>query len=441
MTKITKNDLAYFGGPKAIPERDDSLFHWPIVTEEDIAAVRDVLVAGIMSGTGITKEFEKEFAQWNGAKYALGCCNGTASLTAAMWACGVGAGDEVICPSLTYWATCASALQLGATVNFADADPVSLCIDPNDIEHRISERTKAIVVVHYCGTPVDMDAIMDIARRHGIKVLEDVSHAVGSLYKGRKCGTLGDIAGMSMMAGKAFAIGEAGMVLTNNRELYERCIAFGHYERTGAPSRFNPPDAQITMDSLLPYIGLPLGGVKHRMNQTCAAMGRVQLKYYQERIEEIDRAMTWFMDRIEAEIPGLTGHRPTTPGSTNGGWYVPCCHYDPAAFGGCPAELFSDLIRAEGMHCVNGINNPLHLHPYFHTADIFHQGCPTALAFGQRDVRQGEGACPVTEAVTDRTIQVPWFKHCRKEEIEKHVAGFVKVATFVRENPGFNAVK
>lgn len=435
MTKISKNDLAYFGGPKAIPTADDSLFHWPIVTEEDIAAVRDVLVAGTMSGTAITKEFEKEFARWNGSQYALGCCNGTASLTAALWACGVGAGDEVICPSLTYWASCASALQLGATVHFADADPVSLCIDPKDIEHRIGERTKAIIVVHYCGTPVDMDPIMEIARRHSIRVVEDASHSVGSLYKGRKCGTLGDIAGMSMMAGKAFAIGEAGMVLTNDRELYERCIAFGHYERTGAPSRFNPPDAQITMESLLPYIGLPLGGVKHRMNQTCAAMGRVQLKYYQERIEEIDRSMNWFMDRIEEEIPGLIGHRPTTPDSTNGGWYVPCCHYDPDALGGCSAGLFSDLVRAEGIHCVNGINNPLHLHPYFHTADVFHQGNPTALAFGQRDVRQGPGAYPVTEAVTDRAIQVPWFKHFRKDEIAKYVSGFAKVASFVQNNP------
>ncbi len=426
--------LAIEGGPKAIPERDDYLFHWPIVTSEDLSAVNAVLQAGTMSGTTITKEFEVAFAKWNNnTHYALGCCNGTAGLTAALWACGVGAGDEVICPSLTYWASCASAVTLGATVNFADVDPISLCLDPNDIEHRIGPRTKAIVVVHYCAWPADMDAIMAIAHRHDIKVIEDNSHAVGSVYKGHKCGTLADIAAMSMMAGKAFAIGEAGMILTNNRELYERCIAFGHYERTGAPSRFNPVDAQITFPDLLPYIGLPQGGVKHRMNQTCAAMGLVQLKYYQERIDEIDRAMNYFMDRL-SEIPALVPCRPKKEsGLTKGGWYVPCCHYDSEKMNGISAAKFADMVRAEGIHCVNGINEPLHLHPYFHTADIFHQGMPTVLAFGQRDVRQGKGACPVTEAVSNTTIQVPWFKHCNKEAIDKYVLGFKKVAEhFVR---------
>ena len=419
---------AILGGPKAIPETDDRLFHWPIVTDEDLTAVNDVLRAGTMSGTSLTKEFEKEFAAWNGAKYALGCCNGTASLTAAIWACGVGAGDEVICPSMTYWASCASVLQFGATVNFADIDPVSLCLDPNDIEHRIGPKTRAIIVVHYAGMPAAMDEIMAIARRHNVKVIEDASHSVGSVYKGRKCGTLGDIAGMSMMAGKAFAIGEAGMVLTDNRELYERCISFGHYERTGAPTRFNPVDAQITLPSLLPYIGLPLGGVKHRMNQTCAAMGRVQLKYYQERIEEIDRAMNYFVDGLE-RIPCLTGHRPSPEsGCTKGGWYVPGCHYDASKLGGTTAEKFADYVRAEGVHCVNGLNNPLHVHPYFHDADIFHQGKPTSLAFGQRDVRSGRGAHPVSESTDKTFIQIPWFKHFDRNAIDRYIAAFEKIA-------------
>ncbi|MDO5552322.1 MAG: DegT/DnrJ/EryC1/StrS family aminotransferase [Planctomycetia bacterium] len=429
---VKKSDLAFYGGPKSIPVYDDSMFHWPIVTHEDLSAVNDVIRAGTMSGTTLTKQFEKEFADWNGCKYALGACNGTAAITAALWACGVGAGDEVICPSMTYWASCACVLNLGGTVNFADIDPVSLCLDPKDIEHRIGPRTKAIIVVHYCGHPADMDAIMAVAKRHNVKVIEDNSHAVGSLYKGRKCGTLGDIAGMSMMAGKAFAIGEAGMMLTNDRELYERCIAYGHYERTGAPSRFNPVDRQITMPDLLPYIGLPLGGVKHRMNQTCAAMGRVQLEYFQERINEIDQAMNYFMDRIENRIDGLIGHRtPRNSGLSMGGWYVPACHYNPEKFGGLPAERFSELVRAEGIHCVNGVNSPLHLFNFFHTADIFHQGRPTALAFGQRDVRQGKGACPVSESLSNRLVQVPWFKHFRPDEIDQYVDGVCKVAEYV----------
>ena len=164
---MKKENLAYFGGPKAIENENEWLFHWPIVTDEDINAVADVLRAAAMSGTGITKQFESEFSSWIGSKYALGCCNGTASLTAALFACGVGAGDEVICPSLTYWASCASALWFGATVQFADVERESLCLDPDDLEHRIGPKTKAIIVVHYCGYPADMDRINEIASSQG----------------------------------------------------------------------------------------------------------------------------------------------------------------------------------------------------------------------------------------------------------------------------------
>jgi dTDP-4-amino-4,6-dideoxygalactose transaminase len=172
-TCVKAAELAVQGGEKVIAEGaiSPSLFKWPIVTEEDEEAVIAVLRDGSMSGTDITKKFEHEYAAWVGCKYALGTCNGTAALHSAMWACGVGAGDEVICPSVTYWASAAPALQLGAAVNFAECDPKTLCIDPNDIEHRIGPRTKAIVVVHVYGHPCDMDPIMAIARKHGVKVI------------------------------------------------------------------------------------------------------------------------------------------------------------------------------------------------------------------------------------------------------------------------------
>ncbi len=426
--------LAILGGEKTISEVKDELFHWPIVTDEDIVAVTNVLKKGNMSGTDITKEFEKEYAAWNGTEYALGTCNGTAAITAAIWACGVGAGDEVICQSLTYWASCASALTFGATVNFADVDPETLCLDPNDIEHRIGPRTKAIIVVNYAGMPADLDAIVKIAHRHGVKVIEDNSHAQGSMYKGRMCGSIGDIAGASLMAGKAFAIGEAGMITTNNRDLFERCVAFGHYERTGAPSRFNPVDQQITMGDLLPFKGMPMGAVKHRMNQTCAAMGKVQLKHYPERIAEIDKAMNYFADQLD-KIPCLKVIRPVKEsGLTKGGWYFPLCHYDKTKAYGLAAEKFAEAVNAEGvMACGNGANSPLHLHNYFHSADIFNMGKPTVIAFGQRDVRQGAGTLPVTESAAGNIIHIPWFKRFDRDSIDKYVDAFRKVAGAAKE--------
>lgn len=420
------------GGPPAIAADHGALFKWPVITGEDENAVLEVLRNGAMSGTEITRIFEKEFAAYLGVKYALGCCNGTAALQEAMWACGVGVGDEVICPGMTYWASCTAALTLGAAVNFADIDPVTLCIDPADIEHRIGPDTKAVIVVHYAGHPCDMDPIMEIARRRGVKVIEDVSHAVGSRYKGRYCGTIGDIAGISMMAGKSFVVGEGGMVVTDNRELYERCMAFGHYERTAA-SRFSSAGEKLLSPELARYAGVPQGGVKHRMNQTCSAMGRVQLKYYPERIEEIQQAMNYFWDRLEG-YPGLHPHRVAPgPGSTMGGWYFPRGLYKAAELHGLSCAEFCRAVTAEGFTCGPGANFPLHLHPAFHDMDVLHTGKPAMTAFAKRDVRQGPGSLPVSEKIADICLGVPWFKRFDRRVIEEYAALYKKVIEHHRE--------
>jgi dTDP-4-amino-4,6-dideoxygalactose transaminase len=182
------NNLALYGGPRAVTadagERD-RLFRWPLITQEDEDAALAVLRAGAMSQTNITKEFEKEFAAWQGTRYALGFNNGTAALQAAMFAVGLGRGDEMICPGVTYWASASQAFTLGATVVFADIHPQTLCLDPAGLEKRISPNTKAIMVVHYLAHPADMDGILAVARKHGLKVIEDVSHAQGGLYKGK----------------------------------------------------------------------------------------------------------------------------------------------------------------------------------------------------------------------------------------------------------------
>ena len=270
---------------------------------------------------------------------------------------------------------------------------------------------------------------MAIAKKHNIKVLEDTSHAQGTLYKGRKAGTLGDIGAMSMMAGKSFAIGEAGMVVTNDRMLYERCVAYGHYARTGAPSKFNPVDKQVHDESLSRFAGMPLGGVKHRMNQTCSAMGRIQLKHYPARIAEIDKAMKRFWQLLE-DVPGICPHTPAADsGSTNGGWYNARGLYNADELGGLSCEKFCEAVRAEGVDvCHAGGNAPLHLHPVFHEADIFNQGKPSMIAFGQRDVRQGPGSLPVSEKINEIAFGIPWFKHDNPELIEQYANAYRKVA-------------
>ena len=401
------------------------MFVWPIITEEDEQAALDVLRRGAMSGTDVTRLFEADYKEWQGTKYALAANNGTASLHAAMFGCGVGVGDEVICPSITYWATGTAAFSLGATLVFADIDPVTLCLDPKDLEHRISKRTKAIVVVHYLGYPADMDQIMEIAERHGIKVIEDVSHAHGGMYKGKKLGSIGHVGAMSLMAGKALAIGEGGMLVTDDLQIYERAIAFGHYER------FNN---EITDKELQPYIGLPLGGYKHRMHQVSSAVGRVQLRHYDEREAEISRAMNYFWDLLVG-VPGIRPHRVKgDPETRNGGWYAARGHFVPEELGGLSVSRFCEAVRAEGVaDCYPGANLPLHKHMLFQQADVYDHGKPTRIANADRDVRLLDRDLPVSESFATRVFSIPWFKHYRESQIEQYADAFRKVATHYRE--------
>jgi len=427
------SELALLGGPKSITCEAGDIFGWPIVTEEDEQAVLDVLRRGAMSGTDVTRQFEGEFAEWIGARHALGYCSGTSALHAAMWACGIGAGDEVICPSMTFWASCTAALSLGAAVNFADIGRDTLCIDPADVEHRIGPSTRAIIVVHYAGYPCEMDEILAIARGHGVRVIEDVSHAQGSLYKGRKCGTLGDIGAMSLMSRKSLATGEAGIVVTDDRRLYERCIAYGHYERTGTPPPGPSAEGDVRDPELKRYAGVPMGGFKHRMHQLSSAMGRTQLKHYDACVAEIQRAMNRFWDILEG-VPGIRAHRPPKgSGSTMGGWYAPHGLYRSEELAGLSCKRYCEAVRAEGFECFEGANFPLHTHPLFHTSDLFRMGAPTMVSFGQRDVRQGTGSLPVAESIAEITFRIPWFKHDRPQVIEQYAAAFRKVARHAHE--------
>ena len=410
--------LALLGGAPAIQNAPvKELFGWPIITEEDEAAVMQVLHDNSFSGTDITEEFQNEFAAWQGRKYALAWCNGTMSLAAAMFAVGLGAGDEIICPTKTYWASIVQSLGMGAAPVFCNIDE-NLSIDPEDLERCITPRTKAVMIVHYFGYPCDMDAIMPIIRRHNLILIEDVSHAQGGLYKGRKLGTFGDVAAMSMMSGKSFAAGELGMLVTDDRRIYERAIAYGHYERSN-------PEYIRESEELKPYMHIALGGVKGRANQLCSALGRIQLRHYDERCAEIRRAMNYFWDCLEG-IPGLHAIRvDESTGSNMAGWYNPVGLYRPEELHGLSANRFAEALRAEGVESWDGGNRCLHTHELFKTMDLYHVGKPSRIAFADRDVRVDDEAC--APSVTRHCVSVPWFKHFNKEWIDRYVAAIRKV--------------
>ena len=412
------SELALLGGEKVVKtEGPEELYHWPIVNEAMEAGVLQVLREGSMSGVKISKEFGDKFAEWIGVDYGLSFSSGTASIQTAMFAIGLGCGDEIISPSTTYWATCLPALSLGARVVFADVDPVSLCLDPNDIESRITERTKAIIVVHYLGYPADMDAIMAIARKHGLQVIEDVSHAHGALYNGKMTGSIGDVACFSLMSGKAFAIGEAGVFVTNDKKIFERGLLFAHYGR----------QSEIEDEGLRKLTGLPWGGYKYRMHQMSAVVGLEQLKKFPAEMAEIDKAMNYFWDLLEG-VPGVDAHRPPKgSGSTKGAWYAPHGIYKPEELGGLSIKRFVEAIVAEGGRTGLGCNKALHEHPIFSTIDIYGAGKPTQLANMPDGLDITPEDYPVTDTLQERTFSVPWFKHFDKEAVEAQAAVYRKV--------------
>ena len=412
--------LALLGGSKAITKEAGDMFKWPIINQEMEDGTLQVLRECNMSGTDLTKKFERGFADWHGLEYGLAHSSGTAALQCAMYGVGLGVGDEMICPSVTYWASAVQALSLGAGVVFADIDHDTLCIDPNDIERHITPRTKAIMVVHYLSYPADMDAIMAIARKHDLKVIEDVSHAQGGLFKGQMLGTFGDVAAMSLMSGKSFAIGEGGIMITDNREIYERAIIFGHYER----------HSEVKDENLKPLIGIPHGGYKYRLHQMSSVVGLEQLKKYPAEMAEIDKAMNYFWDKLEG-LPGIRSHRPAKDsGSTKSGWYASHGIYVAEELGGLSIGRFSEALAAEGATtCAAGCNRALHTHPLFYDVDVYGAGKPTATAGMPEgtDLRAITGALPESEIIQSRVFNIPWFKHFRPEIIDEYVEAFKKV--------------
>ena len=423
--------LAITGGTPVLKAQDEGLFHWPIVNDAMRAAQAQVLETGNMSGTDIARRFEASFASWQERKYALSHNNGTNALNAAMFAVGLGPGDEIICTSVTYWASCTGALALGAAVVFCDIDPDTLQMDPASLEAHITPRTKAIMVVHYMAHPAPMDEIMAIARKHGLKIIEDVSHAQGGHYKGRKLGTFGDVAAMSLMSCKSFAIGEGGMLVTDEAEIFKRAVVFGHYDRI---------IDVCTDEEMEGPKNIPWGGLKNRMHQTSAAIGLEQLKKHDAEIAEIDRAMKYFWKGI-SDIPGISIIYPKEEGSDKAGWYASRFLYDAAAFGGISNVTFCEALNAEACGGFSfGCNMPLHFSSVFFDIDIYGHGRPTASAFlpDGVDLRAETGALPNAEKVNMRVLGEPWFKHDDHAKIDPYIEAVRKVAANVGELQAIN---
>jgi dTDP-4-amino-4,6-dideoxygalactose transaminase len=247
---------------------------WPSFTDEEALAVRNVLLSNKVNyWTGMeSREFEKEFAAWCGNSHAVALANGTVALDVALKALGIGVGDEVVVTPRTFIASISCVVNAGATPVFADVDPNSGNISAETIAPVITGKTKAIIPVHLGGFPCDMNPIMDLAEKHGLKVIEDCAQAHGARYKGRSVGSIGHIGAWSFCQDKIMTTGgEGGMVTTNDPDLWSKMWSYkDHGKSYGAVyNRAHPPGFRWLHESF---------GTNWRMLEMQAVIGRIQLK-------------------------------------------------------------------------------------------------------------------------------------------------------------------
>ncbi len=332
--------LAMKGGPRTV---NSKLVGWPNFDENAIRAVEDVLRSGKVNyWTGPRgMQFEKEFAEWQGSKYAISVATGTAALHVALTALGIGPGDEVIVPSYTFIASSFSVVQAGAIPRFADVNIEDHCISVESAEKLVNERTKAIMPVHLYGNVCDMDKIYAFAKKHNLLVIEDNAEAYGGSFKGRKTGTLGDIAGCSFCQNKTFTTGgEGGMVTTDNEE----------YAWIARSFRDHGYDVKqrlslLELEQKLPYIHNMVGW-NYRMTEMQSAIGLAELKRLDNwNLPNRIRNANIIINKIK-DLPQIL-YRPVDTEARKNGWYVLAFSLDIENMS-CNIKEFVDAVVAEG---------------------------------------------------------------------------------------------
>ena len=319
------------------------------IEQDDIQAVVDVLQSDFLTTGPKIAEFEQTVADYVGVKYAVAISNGTSALHAACFAAGIGPGDEVITTPLTFAASANCVLYCGGTPVFADVDPKTYNIDPEDIRRKITDRTKAIIAVHLAGQPCDMDAIHSIAREHGLIVIEDGAHALGSVYKGKKVGSLSDMTTFSFHPVKPITTGEGGMIVTDNEDFYKKMILFRSHGITRDDSMMTRNDGPWF------YQQFDLG-YNYRITDIQCALGCSQMKkldrFLARRKEIVARYNEAFADCDNIITPYQLS-------DTESGWHLYIVQVK-----NCDRRQVFEGMREKGIG-VNVHYIPVYMHPYY----------------------------------------------------------------------------
>ncbi len=350
-------------------------FAQPLLGNEEIDEVVQCLRSGWLTTGHKTKQFEREFAEFIGAKHALAVNSCTAALHLALEAIGIGPGDEVITTPMTFTATAAVIEHLGARPVFADVDPRTLNIDAAQIERRISNRTKAILPVHFAGQACDMDAIMAVARKHGIPVVEDAAHAIPTTYNGRLVGTLSDITCFSFYATKNLTTGEGGMVVTDREDFADRMkLMHLHGMSRDAWKRYTQ-NGSWSYEILAP-------GFKYNLTDIAAAIGIHQLR----KVHAFHQRRLAIADLYDAGLRGVPGIcLPEVTDRQAHGWHLFVIQVDADQLTIGRNEFIDRLIARNIGVSVHFI--PLHVHPYYRERYALQpQDFPHAMAAYERIV-------------------------------------------------------
>lgn len=356
------------------------------ISDEDIKTVIETLKSPYLTTGPKVSEFEKVVADYVGATYAVVFSNGTAALHAACYAAGITQGDEVITTPITFAASANCVRYMGGEVIFADIDEETYNLDPKEVEKKITSKTKAIIPVDFTGQPVDIDAFMEIGKKHNIVIIEDGAHSLGASYKKRKVGATADMTMFSFHPVKPITTGEGGMIVTNNRTYYEKLRLFRGHGITQTAYAKEQGDWYYEMTDL---------GYNYRMTDIQAALGISQMNRLDEFIEKRQELANLYTEKIN-QLPTLKA--PNQLADTKSGWHLYSVQLDEVALGKTRKEVFEDLRNANiGVH-VHYI--PVYWHPYY------------------QELGYKKGICPKAEQWYERALTLPLHPQMNEADVD-----------------------
>lgn len=372
--------------------------------DDDIKAVVEILRGDLITTGPKVKEFEEKFANYVGCKYAVAVANGTAALHAAVFAAGIGPGDEVITTPITFAASANCVLYQGGKVVFADIKNQDWNIDPEEVLKNITPHTKAIIPVHFTGLPVDLEPIRQIAKKYNLVVIEDAAHALGATYRGGRIGAQGDLTIFSFHPVKHITTGEGGMITTNDENLYQKLLAF----RTHGITRNKK---ELLQNDGLWYYEMQALGFNYRLTDFQAALGLSQLNK-SDRFLHLRKEIAGNYDKMFSKLEELelSFRHPDRESA----WHLYIIRLNENRLRVGRRQIF-DALRAENIG-VNVHYLPVYLHPYY------------------RALGYEAGLCPNAESLYSNMITLPLFPKMTPEDVVDVVTAVKKVISYYKKD-------